>query len=256
MHPALFKKGRKYNMSRIFNYNKSYKYEPVNHILIELNENNKTQNNLTLLLTNDDDCSVSLTGSEETIKNIHIHNVDDSLNISTSQENITNDFSDCTNANSESSSQKGFQANLDIEIKIRALDSLSIIDTSVNINKYVVKIPIKNLLINSSGISSFEIEEAENAEIIMSGNGYIKLENLSSNFNGCITGSGNIDICNGTLENINISISGSGDVNANIKAQKAQLSISGMGTIMVKNVVNDCVEEITGMGNILINKRG
>ena len=66
----------------------------------------------------------------------------------------------------------------------------------------------------------------------------------------------NIDIHNGNPEFINISISGSGNVNANIMVQKAQLSISGSGSIMVEQVIEECVEQQTGTGNIVVKKRG
>ncbi len=232
------------------------KFNEIKHITMEMGGNNIILNNVVIMSTDEDDCLVSLTGSGETVRSLYINKMNNSLNIGTPQDNSNNNFCDCRDSNCNSATLRGAMETIDIIIKIRNLQTLSIHDTGVANKKFLVKIPVEYLSIKSTGSSLFKIEDVKKAKLFISGNSYIILKKISSDLVGCITGSGNIDIHNGNPEFINISISGSGNVNANIMVQKAQLSISGSGSIMVEQVIEECVEQQTGTGNIVVKKRG
>lgn len=230
------------------------KFNEIKHITIEMGGNNIILNNVVIMSTDEDDCLVSLTGSDETVRSLYINKINDGLNIGIPQDNSYNYFCDCMDSKCNSAALRDIMENIDIIIKIRNLQTLTIYDAGVANRKFLVKIPVEYLSIESTGSSLFEIEDVKKAKLFISGNSYIILKKISSDLVGCITGSGNIDIHNGNPEFINISISGSGNVNANIMVQKAQLSISGSGSIMVEQVIEECVEQQTGTGNIVVKK--
>ncbi len=237
-------------------FHKDIKFDDIKHITIGEGENSIILYNIIIASTNEDDCLVSLAGSNETVNSLLVNKINDTLTIDFPRNYTNNGVYNCKGSEGNLVALRDITENIDIIIKVRNLQSLSIHDTSIDAGRFLIKIPVGYLFINSTGMSSFEVEYAENAKIFISGNSCLKLKNLSSDLVGCITGSGNIDIDNGSPAFVDISISGSGNVNANITAKKAQLSISGSGSIMVEHVIEEVVEQQTGTGNIVVKKRG
>lgn len=110
--------------------------------------------------------------------------------------------------------------------------------------------------VKMSGSALFNLQNtltAPNLELTMSGSGMINIPgiNLSDKLTATISGSGNISILNGTAKNENLSISGSGYINAeSVLAEKVVGKVSGSGNMQI-NVSQSLDATISGSGSIM-----
>lgn len=96
--------------------------------------------------------------------------------------------------------------------------------------------------------------EAPNfAYLGMSGSGDVRAEGAlkGDNLNISISGSGDFDLTNLAYNDVKISISGSGDVVVGGSAERAELSISGSGDVKAKNLKAQSVRcRVSGSGDV------
>jgi hypothetical protein len=118
------------------------------------------------------------------------------------------------------------------------------------------ELPLQTLRTEIKGSSSLDLIQVSQADIKITGSGSVSIENLCGNLSGTISGSGNITILDGNAEEVDVSVSGSGDLVAGITAKIARLSLSGSGTIIVAHVLDESIEQKTGSGILKIIKKG
>lgn len=105
-------------------------------------------------------------------------------------------------------------------------------------------------LAGSGDITSKETIQAENLDLSLSGSGNFNLNVSSTNLNLKIAGSGNMNL-SGKTETYNGSISGSGNINTpELTANTVNAKISGSGNIKV-NALSEINAKTSGSGNII-----
>ncbi len=103
-------------------------------------------------------------------------------------------------------------------------------------------------------MSTNQFDRAEEFAVSISGSGDIDLNIKAEALASSVSGSGNIDL-QGAAENFSMKISGSGDLDAyNLQTENAQISISGSGDCKVS--VNENLQaKINGSGDIYYKGR-
>lgn len=120
-------------------------------------------------------------------------------------------------------------------------------------NNIEITIPFEDIesvaLAGSGKITSEDIINTSNLNLSLSGSGDLTLKVATKNLNSSTAGSGNITL-NGYTNNFNLSIAGSGNVNAyNLKSDIATIKIAGSGNAKV-NAINEIHGSSAGSGNI------
>ena len=113
------------------------------------------------------------------------------------------------------------------------------------------KLEVKNLELAISGSGDADFSGVRgNLEITLSGSGDVAASNLQlENCNTSTNGSGDMNL-SGSAVNLSIKISGSGDLNAyNLKAVNAKITCNGSGDSVV-NVVENLQVSLNGSGDL------
>lgn len=149
------------------------------------------------------------------------------------------------------------QANIIDLLKTKVKNKKWYIGFEENVNKHkslTIHITIPELTeVHLSGSGNITGEDYFSVkgqlDVSVSGSGNIKLDASSENSNCNISGSGNIKLSGKTAKN-NISITGSGNLTAyDLRTLESDISITGSGDCKI-NVQNNLVARITGSGNI------
>ncbi len=100
------------------------------------------------------------------------------------------------------------------------------------------------------GSGTVRAEETHELNVSISGSGDLEVKKASGNVKLKISGSGSAKIHEGEVDDLDVSISGQGNVRAAVTAKNADLSVSGMGSILVNDVTGHVRRRVTGMGSI------
>lgn len=100
------------------------------------------------------------------------------------------------------------------------------------------------------GSGTVRAEETHKLNVSISGSGDLEVKKASGDVKLKISGRGGAKIHEGEVDDLDVSISGHGNVNAAVTAKDADLSVSGMGSILVNAVTGHVRRRITGMGSI------
>lgn len=225
-------------------------YKEIRHLIVH-----GGMNNIVIVPNDSDDCIVSLGGSEDFVNNSFIEQHEDHLYIETPRSNSNVHI----NVSSIWVNGRRVPPKLDddfgyIEIKAQNLQSLFV--TGNGTGEIYSELPLQTLRTEIKGSSSLDLIQVSQADIKITGSGSVSIENLCGNLSGTISGSGNITILDGNAEEVDVSVSGSGDLVAGITAKIARLSLSGSGTIIVAHVLDESIEQKTGSGILKIIKKG
>ena len=92
-----------------------------------------------------------------------------------------------------------------------------------------------------------------NAEISESGN--ITIDQLKGNVRGWISGSCSIEILNVEIDDLDVTVSGSGSLLVGATVRTASLILSGSGVMLIAHIVDGYVEQKTGSGFIKVLRK-
>lgn len=88
------------------------------------------------------------------------------------------------------------------------------------------------------------------SELSVQGSGNIEANQVTGNLNVNINGSGNIIIHNGQVNHLEAVLDGSGQIDLGVHAQEATISLMGAGNIRVTEVKSQPQVNISGVGNV------
>ena len=129
------------------------------------------------------------------------------------------------------------------------------IDPDFEIKIYVKTPNVNALLLSGSGIIEADSLVGDHAEVFISGSGIIETKTIADHVSATNSGSGmlTIDVVDST-ETVTCLISGSGLANFSGSAQQGNFVISGSGSIGALNLVlNELDATISGSGNMNVN---
>jgi hypothetical protein len=150
------------------------------------------------------------------------------------------------------------ESNLIPLIRTRMEGSALVIDTKDDLdNNYPMKVFVHTEEINEIRLSGSGLVEAENLEtndleIDLSGSGDMLISSNSNDIDCRISGSGDIDL--GLVCNfLELDINGSGDLEVYGTAQEGDFNISGSGTIRAYDLtLQECTAKISGSGSMYV----
>lgn len=120
-----------------------------------------------------------------------------------------------------------------------------------------VYVPLQTPIAVSTSSGNVEINNVDGPlNISIHGSADITASAASGNVQVDITGSGDVTIHDGFVDNLGINIAGSGDVRFGGTAQNAMMTIAGSGDISVEHVVNKPMKSVAGSGDIRVRRVG
>lgn len=137
------------------------------------------------------------------------------------------------------------------KLTIQSKDGYSL-NTSFN-KSIVITVPFKDLngiyLSGSGDITTSDVVKSEDLEVLVSGSGDVNVTLEAKNLKGKVTGSGDL-VLKGKTMNFECSVTGSGDVSAyGVQANNVDASVTGSGDIQVI-ALESIRGRITGSGDI------
>jgi type 1 fimbria pilin len=152
------------------------------------------------------------------------------------------------------------ESNLIPFIRTRIQGSALEIDTKDDLrNNFPMKIfvhtgEIKQIRLSGSGLIEASDILADDMEVDLSGSGDIYFSGNCDDVDCDLSGSGSIEFDNLNCNILEIDISGSGDVEADGTADIGDFGISGSGSIRAYDLsLQECEAKISGSGNIYVN---
>lgn len=116
---------------------------------------------------------------------------------------------------------------------------------------HITMASIEDIVLSGSGsiTTKEKFKDLDDVDIAMSGSGEIKFEADAEEVDLAMSGSGNVNL-SGTGESLNIAISGSGDVNAlSFSAEECAVAVSGSGDVAVQ-VSGELNVAVSGSGDV------
>ncbi len=212
-------------------------------------------NNIVMIPNDAPNCTVSLGGAGEFVQKVSIYQQGDLLYIETPRRESNVHI----NIGSVWVNGKRVPPKLEEDfgyIEIKCNGFKSLQVNGRGTGNIYSQVPICELRAKIKGSTSIDAVQIENVDVEISGSGNITVDQLNGSLYGRISGSGSIDILNGQVNSIDVAISGSGSLVAGVEAKNASLSLSGSGAIMVAHVLNEYIEQKTGSGLIKVCKKG
>lgn len=211
--------------------------------------------NIIILPNEGNECLVSIGGADEFIQNTSIYQRGTELYIET-PENKSNIH---INTGSIWVNGKRLPPRLEddfgyIEIKCSSLYNLYV--NGSGSGQIFSQVPIKSLKAKIKGSTSIDAVLLENAELNISGSGSLTVDELNGHLYGRVSGSGSIDVLTGVIDNVDVAISGSGDLIIGALVKTATLSHSGSGDMVIVHVLDEYTVQGTGSGSIRVLKTG
>lgn len=235
-------------MSDILKEHKTF--HPVKHLSIS-----GDMNNIIILPNEGTECLVSIGGADNFVKNSSIYQQGDELYIETpeSKSNVH------INMGNIWVNGKRLPPRLDddfgyIEIRCNSLYSLYV--NGSGSGDIFTQVPIKNLKAKINGSTSIDAIQLENAELNISGSGSLVTDELNGCLYARVSGSGSIEVLTGVIDNVDVAISGSGNLIIGALVKTATLSHSGSGNMMIAQVLDEYTARGTGSGSIRVLKTG
>ncbi len=115
---------------------------------------------------------------------------------------------------------------------------------------------VAKLTTKVNGSLEVDANSIDELDVSINGSGSIKAKEVIHDANIRISGSGNVEIDEGNFSELKVNISGSGHVRADVTVERAELLLSGSGNIIVKHVTKESIEIHQGSGFVRVNERG
>lgn len=151
------------------------------------------------------------------------------------------------------------ESNLIPHIRTRVNGNTLEVDTRENLhnnqpmNVYITTPIIQGAYLSGSGTVTIDSLDTENMEVVLSGSGNMKGEVTSNALTTRISGSGTINLY-AITNSCNTRISGSGNIELYGETLNGDFSISGSGNIQSTNFEQqECIAKISGSGNMYLN---
>jgi hypothetical protein len=151
------------------------------------------------------------------------------------------------------------ESNLVPHIRTLVSGNSLVIDTRENLHNYFpmnvyVRTPfINGVHLKGSGYMQLDSLDTDNLEIELSGSGNIKGQTSTNYIKATISGSGSIDLY-AVSSATDTKISGSGDIKLVGESFSGTHTISGSGSIRASNFLqNEIIAKISGSGNMYLN---
>ncbi|MDD4415088.1 MAG: DUF2807 domain-containing protein, partial [Oscillospiraceae bacterium] len=212
-------------------------------------------NNVIILPNEGSECFVSIGGTDDFAQNTSVYQQGNELHIETPKNNSNIHV----NIGSVWINGKRLPPQLEenfgyIEIKCNSLHNIYV--NGSGSGEIYSQVPLEYLKVKIQGSTSIDAIKLEKAELNISGSGSLSADELNGYLFGRISGSGSIDILSGLIENVDVAISGSGNLVIGATIKTANLSLSGSGDMMIAHVMNEYTEQKTGSGFIRVLKKG
>lgn len=111
-----------------------------------------------------------------------------------------------------------------------------------------------DLEVKISGITEIQAGMIKNLQVKISGSGNVIVQQVNGIVSARINGSGNIAINSGYSTSFTTTVSGSGNVNFGGVAEKADMSVSGSGDIYLGECLTTPIKSKSGSGHISVGK--
>ena len=108
------------------------------------------------------------------------------------------------------------------------------------------------LRLSMGGVSNIRVGRIGKLRARLSGSSRMDINHVAGDASISVSGSGSINIAHGEVADLEVSLSGMGNVRFGGTAQNADLSVSGMGNVHVVTVVNRPRKSMSGMGQITV----
>lgn len=212
-------------------------------------------NNIVILPGESTECLVLIGGADDFAQNISVYQRGDELCIETpkSKSNVHIDMGNIwvNGKRLPPPLEENFGY---IEIRCSSLHSLYVNGTGAG--NIFSDVPIRDLEAKIKGSTLISAIQLENAELNISGSGSLIADELNGSLYGRISGSGSIEVLTGVIENLDVGISGSGDLMIGALVKTASLSLSGSGDMMIAHVLDEYTAQGNGSGSIKVLKVG
>jgi hypothetical protein len=101
-----------------------------------------------------------------------------------------------------------------------------------------------------------QVGRITDANLQIQGDGNITINEVTGSVVGIVQGSGDIEIKKGSIQSLNATIHGSGDISVGGDVQVANLTVMGSGDITVNHVVQTPMKNVMGSGKIRVRHVG
>ncbi|NLG78905.1 MAG: hypothetical protein GX492_03615 [Firmicutes bacterium] len=119
-----------------------------------------------------------------------------------------------------------------------------------------IRLPVGLLDVEIDGCFELEAVAVRDLEVRITGSGDVRVQEVTKSCKAEISGSGSVKISSGELPEADLRVSGSGDIEADITVQRARLVLQGSGSIKVGHVIEESLEVHCGSGTVTVHKRG
>jgi len=142
-----------------------------------------------------------------------------------------------------------------VYITVKDIEGISVAGSGDVIAETKITATDLDLNVSGSGNMTLEADASGEIESDVSGSGNISLKAKCRRFNSDVSGSGDVDLSSITVtETAEFGVSGSGKIKATGTAGNVKTNISGSGRILAANLeTNKCEVRITGSGDVEIN---
>lgn len=211
--------------------------------------------NVIILPNEGNGCLVSMGGADEFVQNSSIRQRENELYIETPDSKSNIHIK----MNSVWVNGKRLPPRLEDDfgyIEVRCSSLYSLCVNGSGSGEIFSHVPIKSLKAQIKGSASIDAALLENVELTISGSGSLVADELNGRLYGRVSGSGSIDILSGVIDNVDVAISGSGNLTIGALVKTAMLSHSGSGDMVIAHVLDGYTARGTGSGFIRVLKTG
>ena len=200
----------------------------------------KVNGNYQVFLKQGNTYSVKVEGDEETIKKLSTSVKDDIWAI---QSKSNGNKSSCSNY----SYNQYNSSPMKVYITMPTLKQLTLTSSGKVVTQSNFKVNNLDLSISGSGKMRLDLN-ATSIESNICGSGKVVLKGIAKHLDATVTGSGDVDAEDMKVENVHVSVSGSGDINVHA-TEYLKAEVTGSGDILYKGSPN-VHKKITGGGSV------
>lgn len=152
--------------------------------------------------------------------------------------------------------KKNYNDLIDGKIIITTSELSSVYIQNTGGGRGKITVPLSLLKTNITGSLNINCAIVSDVDIKITGSGNVTIKEVNKTCKILITGSGNVMIEYGDFPEIEAQVTGSGNITANVIVEEAKLIMQGSGSIVVDHVLKQSMEQHGGSGMLKVNKRG
>lgn len=137
---------------------------------------------------------------------------------------------------------------IEISIPVEKINKVALAGSGEIKNAFNLKTDLLSVKVAGSGDIKLNVQTTE-LEATVAGSGNIELNGITSHLKGSIAGSGSVDAYKVQAENAEITIAGSGDYNVNC-SNELNVRVSGSGNVNYKGKPEKVDTKVAGSGKI------